>query len=320
MADTTTTTYGLVKPEIGASEDTWGAKYHTTVDALDDLLDGTTAIAPNLVGWKISGTAVTATASQINLGLAAVTQSEAEAGTKTTGLMTPLRTAQAIAVLGAGSQVTYQEFLSSGTWTKPADIKFVFVEAIGGGGGGANNTGSTVADGGIGGGGGGFADGLILASLAGSTETVTIAAGGVGGANGALAAGSNGGATSFGSLLSSAGGKSGLNTGAYGGGGERGGYVKGTPEVTQIKGTGGYSSGGGGMAQGGNCVRGGAGGGGGGGATGGVSQSAGNGGAGSFFSNTQGGGGSVPGGGGGGSTNDGGGGNGAAGRVRVWAW
>jgi hypothetical protein len=41
MPDTTTASYGLVKVEVGASEDTWGAKLNDNMDKVDDLLDGT---------------------------------------------------------------------------------------------------------------------------------------------------------------------------------------------------------------------------------------------------------------------------------------
>jgi hypothetical protein len=134
------------------------------------------------------------------------TQGEAEAGTDTTKLVTPLRVAQAIAALAAGGGLqSMQVFTASGTWTKPAGVNLVKVTVVGGGGGGGSATTNDLTAGG--GAGGGTAIEVIDVSGI-SSETITIGAGGAGGTGGGV--GSDGGTTSFGAHCSATGGEGGL--------------------------------------------------------------------------------------------------------------
>ena len=75
MANSYTTTYSLTKPEVGAAEDQWGDLLNANLDAIDDLLDGTTAVtgidinSGTIDGVTIGGTAApTVTNIDINGG------------------------------------------------------------------------------------------------------------------------------------------------------------------------------------------------------------------------------------------------------------
>ena len=112
---------------------------------------------------------------------------------------------------------------ASGTYTKPAGLKYALikVQAGGGGGGGANSTPANQANSASGGGGGGYAESMFpSASIAASVSVVV----GAGGAGGVLTGGNGqaGGASSFGSLVTAAGGAGGTGITTATGGSIRG--------------------------------------------------------------------------------------------------
>ena len=80
---TTTTTFTLNKPTVGGDDNAWGTDWNTNADKIDDLLDGTTAIKPNLSEglWKVGGVAVTSTAAELNFtdGVTSAIQTQLDA-------------------------------------------------------------------------------------------------------------------------------------------------------------------------------------------------------------------------------------------------
>jgi len=127
------------------------------------------------------------------------------------------------------NQIIYN---SSGTYSKPSNLKFIVVEVIGGGGGGGGVDGQgagTWAAGG-GGGAGGYTKETLLASALSASETVTVGAGGGGGAGAGGTSGTSGGTSSFGSFCSA--------TGGAGGAGD----VAGADQITSLGGAGGVGS------------------------------------------------------------------------------
>lgn len=139
-----------------------------------------------------------------------------------------------------------QEFTSSGSFVTPAGVTWAKVLLIGGGGGGGGGATSATPPGG---GGGGAAGYVVEAEVAVSgTITVTIGGGGSGGANGGSGLpgsdGTDGTASTFGALLTAAGGGKGFGgqitanaggaggNGFSGGGGGNGGGSSGGPSGT----------------------------------------------------------------------------------------
>lgn len=318
--------------EANALEANVEAKEASAANAATAAANSASAAASSAGAASGSAAAAAASeaASQASANSAADSQAAVEAAIAAGPVLSVNGMAGLVTITAADLGVTpavqdFQEFLAAGTWTKPANASWVYVEAIAGGGAGASSVSGNAA----GASGGEFVSQLFRASELGATESVVVGAGAVGPAAGTTATGGNGGDSSFGAHLTAKGGRGGSGNGTYLSPLPRSGlatpYNDGSSAVLGMvclpqAGYGGaaaLSGGSGALMAGGNTIYGGAGGGLGGGtsAAGGISQRGGNGGAGG--NGVVGVSGSVPGGGGGGGR---GGGNGGNGRIRVWCW
>lgn len=120
MADATTLYYSFTKPEVGASEDTWGGKLNGNWDALDTLLGGVTNVEFAILDGATITTAelnvldgVTATTAEINYldGVTTPIQTQLDAKQATLVSGTNIKTLNGQSVLGSGD-VT----IGGGSW------------------------------------------------------------------------------------------------------------------------------------------------------------------------------------------------------------
>lgn len=133
---------------------------------------------------------------------------------------------------GGGQIVRY--YTTDSLWTKPVGLIGIQVIAIGGGGGGAAGgmcSGACGIWGGRGGGGGAYVKRYLISDSLSSTENITIGISGTGGPSigfpPASSAGTNGGDTSFGTLVVAKGGAGGIENSTGGAGGSA---TTGTPQ------------------------------------------------------------------------------------------
>ena len=114
-------TISITKPTVGGSENTWGTTTNQALDDIVDVLNGNTASTPDLTAgsWKVGGTAVSASAAEINK-LDGVTATTAEIN-HTDGVTSNIQTQLDSKLGGSNAAATITTLTSTtidlGDWT-----------------------------------------------------------------------------------------------------------------------------------------------------------------------------------------------------------